>query len=128
MGWRFLRVYRGPSRSRWDGHETLAPFEQALQPSAAELFLGNLPVNDSKPLSSILSVPLSIHMDALSAAGEHDEVAHVVQNVKDAGFEYDAYNWNQMAISLIRAGEPMRAFDIVQKVLIPVAMLGERRL
>ncbi|KAJ4479236.1 hypothetical protein J3R30DRAFT_2735998 [Lentinula aciculospora] len=56
-------------------------------------------------LNTILCLPLSIYVDALSAAGEHEEIARVWKAFQDQGFSFDAHNWNHLAIALIRAGQ-----------------------
>ncbi|KAK7470355.1 hypothetical protein VKT23_001783 [Stygiomarasmius scandens] len=69
--------------------------------------------------ANILCVPLSIYVDALSAAGMHLEIAAVWKRFQVHGFSFDSHNWNHLAIALIRAGEPERAFQIIEKVLLP---------
>jgi len=69
--------------------------------------------------ANILCVPLSIYMDALSAAGMHLEIATVWKKVKMHGFAFDSHNWNHLAIALVRAGEPERAFEVLDKVILP---------
>ncbi|KAF8341387.1 uncharacterized protein EI90DRAFT_3033792 [Cantharellus anzutake] len=69
--------------------------------------------------SNILCVPLSTYISALSGAGKHNEVAHVWAKVKAHGFGFDSHNWNHLAICLVRAGEPERAFEILEKVILP---------
>lgn len=69
--------------------------------------------------ANVICVPLSIHMDALSAAGEHAEVAGVWQAVRAHGFALDSHNWNHLMVVLVRAGEIERAFQILDRVIIP---------
>ena len=69
--------------------------------------------------ANILCVPLSIYMDALSAAGMHLKIAAVWKKVKQHGFAFDSHNWNHLAIALVRAGEPERAFEVIEKVVLP---------
>jgi pentatricopeptide repeat-containing protein PET309 len=78
-------------------------------------------IDSDKPNSRgyLVSIPLSIYTDALSLAGKHEEVASVWRNVRDAKFTADADNWNRLAIALVRAGEVSRAFDVLQKLLLP---------
>lgn len=75
-----------------------------------------------KRKANIICVPLSIHMDALSAAGEHGEVAEVWKTVRAHGFALDSHNWNHLIVVLVRAGEIERAFQIVERVIIPSAL------
>ncbi|KAI0089058.1 hypothetical protein BDY19DRAFT_993291 [Irpex rosettiformis] len=73
----------------------------------------------SRPLGTALCIPLSIFIDAASSAGKHEVVTTTWKLVREAGFAFDAHNWNQLAIAAVRAGEPMRAFQVLQEVLIP---------
>ncbi|KAI0068579.1 hypothetical protein BV25DRAFT_1792801 [Artomyces pyxidatus] len=83
------------------------------------------PREDLQRRANILCVPLSIVMDALSLAGFHDEVAGVWHNVQTHGFAFDAHNWNHLAIVLVRAGEPLRAFQVLERVIIPYQQLAQ---
>ncbi|KAI9000808.1 hypothetical protein BD414DRAFT_472820 [Trametes punicea] len=69
-------------------------------------------------LGIVMCIPLSIYIDALSAAGEHPEVAHVWKALKDQGLLFDSHNWNHLVTALVRAGETHRAFDIVENVIL----------
>ena len=69
--------------------------------------------------ANILCVPLSIYMNALSAAGMHLEIATVWKKMKLHGFTFDSHNWNHLAIALTRAGEPERAFEVLENVILP---------
>jgi pentatricopeptide repeat-containing protein PET309 len=80
----------------------------------------DLPRQDLKRRSNIICVPLSIHMDALSAAGEHAEVADVWKSIRAHGFGLDSHNWNHLIVVLVRAGEIERAFQILERVIIPL--------
>jgi pentatricopeptide repeat-containing protein PET309 len=75
--------------------------------------------SQTKRQANILCVPLSIYMDALSAAGMHLEIAAVWKKMKMHGFTFDSQNWNHLAIALTRAGEPERAFEVLEKVILP---------
>ncbi|KAI0254830.1 hypothetical protein BJV78DRAFT_1279922 [Lactifluus subvellereus] len=89
-----------------------------------ELFSGSdadLPSQGLQRKSNIICVPLSIHMDALSAAGEHAEVADVWKSVRAHGFGLDSHNWNHLIVVLVRAGEIERAFQILERVIIPLS-------
>jgi pentatricopeptide repeat-containing protein PET309 len=65
-----------------------------------------------------LQLPLSIYIDALSYAGLHTEVALVWRDLYKKGQRFDSHNWNHFTISLIRAGQLLPAFEIVEKVLL----------
>lgn len=69
--------------------------------------------------SNVLCMPLSIYIDALSAAGEHHAVLDAWTRAKAEGFSFDAHNWNHLAVVLVRAGELDRAFEVLERVLIP---------
>lgn len=88
-----------------------------------ELFLGNVSTV-SRPRSNILCTPLSIYIDALSAAGEHHAVLDAWTRAKAEGFSFDAHNWNHLAVALVRAGELDRAFEVLERVLIPYSRKG----
>ncbi|KAI9068511.1 hypothetical protein FKP32DRAFT_1754395 [Trametes sanguinea] len=78
-------------------------------------------------LGVILCVPLSIYIDALSAAGEHSEIALVWKALKDDGMQFDSHNWNHLVTALVRAGEPHRAFDVVENVILKYQARARRR-
>ncbi|KAF8622163.1 hypothetical protein AX15_007281 [Amanita polypyramis BW_CC] len=68
---------------------------------------------------SILCIPLSIYMDAMSAAGLHAEVAEAWQEYQARGFGFDSHNWNHLVVALVRAGDTERSFETVEKVILP---------
>ncbi|KAH9060953.1 hypothetical protein EDB87DRAFT_1808159 [Lactarius vividus] len=76
---------------------------------------------DLQRKANIICVPLSIHIDALSAAGEHAEVADVWKTVRAHGFALDSHNWNHLIVALVRAGEIERAFQILERVIVPLS-------
>ncbi|KAH9850795.1 hypothetical protein C2E23DRAFT_734376 [Lenzites betulinus] len=65
-----------------------------------------------------MCIPLSIYIDALSAAGDHAAVARVWTELKAQQLQFDSHNWNHLVVALVRAGEPHRAFDIVENVIL----------
>jgi pentatricopeptide repeat-containing protein PET309 len=71
--------------------------------------------------SNILCVPLSIYVDLLSSTGNHTEIAKVWDELRTHGFTFDSHNWNHLIIALVRAGEPERAFAILERVILPNA-------
>lgn len=73
----------------------------------------------SRRRSDLLCISLSIYIDALSRAGKHIEIAHAWNHLREQGFQFDAHNWNHLVVALVRAGEPVRAFEVVEKVIIP---------
>ena len=77
---------------------------------------------------SLMCVPFSILIDALSAAGKHAEVAQTWKALKDQGLQFDSHNWNHLVAALVRAGEPLRAFDIVENVILRYQHQSRREL
>ncbi|KAG6842058.1 hypothetical protein C0991_003584 [Blastosporella zonata] len=73
---------------------------------------------------NVLCVPLSIYIDALSAAGQHDDIAAVWKELRTRGFSFDSHNWNHLAVALVRAGQVERAFEVVERVIIPYQELS----
>ncbi|VDB97058.1 unnamed protein product [Peniophora sp. CBMAI 1063] len=69
--------------------------------------------------SYLISLPLSIILDALSAAGAHAEVAKLWSTAHSAGFAFDARNWNHLVVVLVRAGELPRAFSVLERIILP---------
>jgi pentatricopeptide repeat-containing protein PET309 len=67
---------------------------------------------------SRLCIPLSIYIDAMSAANRHEDVLRTWADLRERGFGFDSHNWNHLAVSLLRNGEVLKAFDIVENVLI----------
>lgn len=80
----------------------------------------------TKRQANILCVPLSIYIDALSAAGEHFVIAEMWGKARSHGFSFDSHNWNHLAVALVRAADPERAFEIVERVLLPFERHGKR--
>jgi len=79
---------------------------------------GNDP-SANRLLNNILCLPLSMYIDALSAAGEHEEIAYVWREFQEQGFSFDAHNWNHLTVALVRAGQLERALQIVESVILP---------
>ncbi|KAF8165575.1 hypothetical protein B0H34DRAFT_793947 [Crassisporium funariophilum] len=72
-----------------------------------------------------INVPLSIYIDVLSCGGFHSELSEVWQELKKKGQRFDSHNWNHLAVALIRAGQLQRAFEVVEKVLLPYERLAQ---
>jgi pentatricopeptide repeat protein len=66
-----------------------------------------------------LCIPLSIYIDAVSSAGRHIEVARVWNQMRSEGFHFDPSNWNHLAVAMVHAGQPERAFEVIEKVILP---------
>jgi pentatricopeptide repeat protein len=75
---------------------------------------------------SLLCYPFSIYMDAMSRAGQHGLVADEWQRLRDAGFAFDAHNWNHLVVALVRAGEVERAVEVVERVILAYAEASQR--
>lgn len=81
---------------------------------------------ESRVKPDLLSVPLSIYIDALSSAGKHMEVAQVWRQFQENGLRFTSHNWNHLTVALIRAGEAERAFEVLEKVIIPYQRQAEQ--
>ncbi|TFK43766.1 hypothetical protein BDQ12DRAFT_675515 [Crucibulum laeve] len=103
-------------------------FDLGLRYAKADsLFEGSdFDITRSRLQSNILCIPLSIYIDALSAAGLHAAIAEVWKRFQVHGFSFDSHNWNHMAVALIRAGEPARAFEVLERVIIPYQLQSEK--
>jgi pentatricopeptide repeat protein len=78
--------------------------------------------------SHILCIPLSVYILGLSSAGYHTHVARTWAEVGSHGFGYDAHNWNHLAVALMRAGEPVRSFEVVERVILASQVEALRKL
>ncbi|CEH13977.1 FOG: PPR repeat [Ceraceosorus bombacis] len=67
---------------------------------------------------NLLCVPLSMAIDACSAAGRHDDVGRLWAQVRDNGFAFDPQNWNDLVVALLRAGRLEDALRIVNDLLL----------
>lgn len=65
-----------------------------------------------------LCIPFSIYIDAMSSAKRGENIRGVWADMRKHGFGFDAHNWNHFAVALARSGDVLRAFDIVENVLI----------
>lgn len=78
----------------------------------------------TRPLSSspsdLLCKPLSMYMDVLSVSGRHHEVFQLWKFLDKNGFGFDEQNWNHLGLALTRAGRPLQAFALCEKVLFPL--------
>jgi pentatricopeptide repeat-containing protein PET309 len=85
-----------------------------------DTYITEAPLSENMMLrSSIISIPLSVYIDALSAAGHHDRIAQVWKECRDAGMAFDSHNWNHLCVALVRAGALERAFQVIEKVVLP---------
>ncbi|KZT24598.1 hypothetical protein NEOLEDRAFT_1148673 [Neolentinus lepideus HHB14362 ss-1] len=75
---------------------------------------------------TLLCIPLSIYVDALSAGGLHMEIALTWKKLQMFGFSFDSHNWNHLAVALVRSGEIERAFEILERVILPYQLQSQR--
>jgi pentatricopeptide repeat-containing protein PET309 len=123
-----LHAYRGARHI--DAMVQLWPqiFQLALRYSRVDSLLedSNLAETNVYRQTNLLCVPLSIYIDGLSTAGRHLEVAEIWRQLQVNGFAFDSHNWNHLAVALVRAGEPQRAFQILESVILPYQRQSER--
>lgn len=82
----------------------------ALATSASTATLGSFQ-------QSMLCLPLSIAIQAVSRAGAHDKVAELWTQAQDAGLSFDAHNWNHLCVALARADRLPESLHILETVL-----------
>lgn len=75
--------------------------------------------DDIESSTDMLCVPLTIYLDTLSRSEEHDRVLEVWQEYQKQGFSFNFFNWNRLGEYLIRAGEYERAFEVVDRIILP---------
>ncbi|KAF9464859.1 hypothetical protein BDZ94DRAFT_1255416 [Collybia nuda] len=71
-----------------------------------------------------INLSLSIYINILSTAGRHLDIAATWKDFRSQGLVPDSHNWNHLAVALVRAGEPERAFEILEKVILPYQRLS----
>jgi pentatricopeptide repeat protein len=75
--------------------------------------------DEGQTRSNELCVPLSIVLDALSAHGMYQEVKDTWKSVREAGFGFDATNYNSLAIALARTGDIEGACQVLNTIILP---------
>lgn len=108
----------------WEQLYKLAVKDHHAQLESTQKSGESIPVTSRR--SNVLCIGLSIYIDALSRAGRHQDIALAWQKARNDGFAFDAHNWNHLAIALVRAGEPERAFEVIERVLIPYSQFTDR--
>ncbi|GAA6052312.1 hypothetical protein JCM3770_007245 [Rhodotorula araucariae] len=91
------------------------------------------PVTGAAPLrkmvdpaqAALLSVPLTILMEAASRAGLHMLVEPTWRRLAHEGFAFDASNWNALALYFVRDMQLERALWITEHVLCEPTALGD---
>ncbi|TFK55606.1 hypothetical protein OE88DRAFT_640636 [Heliocybe sulcata] len=104
-------------------------FQRAMDMSNIDALFGEGEVpsqNGVRRHPTLLCIPLSIYIDALSAGGLHLEIALTWKKLQMFGFTFDSHNWNHLAVALVRAGEIERAFETLEKVIIPYQLQSQR--
>ena len=105
-------------RRSGDVEGALAIWPHITELASTVVFDADLPEQSFTSRPPGIQLPLSIYVDALSYSGLHTEVALVWQNLHKNGQRFDSHNWNHFAISLIRAGQLLPAFEVMEKVLL----------
>jgi pentatricopeptide repeat-containing protein PET309 len=119
---RLLLAYRRADQidkafNLWSLIEELAERDNLLAGPPAEVEDEN-PENASMEMANI-QLPLSIYLDILSKFGMHVKAANTWFKLQKFGFNFDTHNWNHLVVVLIRAGQTERAFEVMERVLLP---------
>lgn len=69
--------------------------------------------------NNLLCIPLSVTIQAFTAAGLHSRIQQVWLEVRSVGFGFDAHNYNHLIRALALTGDIESAFRVVDRVLIP---------
>jgi len=118
--WLLMDAYRAVGdfeqvRSLWQ-----EIFQLAVKERDMSRFLRHAPEQHKTP-SNLLCAPLSTYLHALSAADRHDEIGEVWRSVRAHGFAYDGNNWTVLCVTLVAAGRLDRAYEVLDRILIPAA-------
>lgn len=83
--------------------------------------LNGIKLDDTEAVATtdILCYPLTIYLDMLCQAGEHDLVLNTWQRHRQMGFRLNFFNWNRLGTYLISAGRYEAAFEIMEMVVLP---------
>ncbi|PPQ65373.1 hypothetical protein CVT24_011484 [Panaeolus cyanescens] len=68
--------------------------------------------------SAPIQSPFSAYIDVLSRLGRHELVFPVWNELESKGMVPDSHNWNHLVVALLRAAQPVRAFQIIEEVLL----------
>lgn len=90
-----------------DAHSTSSPLIPKRQPENA------------------LAIPLSIVLITLGRDNRLLDIRRVWDEVRNAGFGFDAANFNQLAVSLAQSGDVEGAFDVVENVLLDPSVTSQ---
>ena len=109
-----LEAYRRSA----DVEGALAIWPHITELASTAVFNADLPDQTFISRPPGIQLPLSIYIDTLSYSGLHSEIAMIWRDLYKKGQRFDSHNWNHFAIALIRAGQLLPAFEIVDKVLL----------
>lgn len=84
-----------------------------------EIINEDIPGKEMQTRMANIHVPLSVYIDILSKTGLHSEVATTWSELQKEEYEFDSHNWNHLCVALVRAGHVDRAFEILERVLLP---------
>ncbi|CAA7260086.1 unnamed protein product [Cyclocybe aegerita] len=87
----------------------------ASRPSFAKPKEGEEPAEELSPINGALTV----YLDILSKAALHEKMRDTWLELQNQGMKFDHFNWNALVTALIRAGQMERAFEVLEKVLLP---------
>ena len=105
-------------RRNADVEGALSIWPHITELASTAVFNADLPDQSFTSRPPGIQIPLSIYVDALSYAGLHTEVAMIWRDLYKKGQRFDSHNWNHFAIALIRAGQLLPAFEVIDKVLL----------
>ena len=66
---------------------------------------------------NILCVPMSMMIQILSKAGQHEMIARLWARAKEDGFAFDSHNWNHLACAMAQGGQLNAALTVIDRVL-----------
>ncbi|KXN92293.1 hypothetical protein AN958_08524 [Leucoagaricus sp. SymC.cos] len=93
-----------------------------LEIGEATLRAARFPVEGAEDIharTDMLCLPLTIYLDTLSRAGEHEYVLQTWQDYQARGLSFNFFNWNRLGVYLICAGEYERAFEVLDRIILP---------
>lgn len=71
----------------------------------------------SRSRRNLLTIPLSIIIDALTLDGRFDDIANIWITCRENGFGFDSHNWNHLTVALLHARRLKDACGIIERVL-----------
>ncbi|KAK6903295.1 hypothetical protein I203_108560 [Kwoniella mangroviensis CBS 8507] len=95
-----------------------ASFRKSTSGGEQEGGTSSTPALTSRSNDNVLCIPLSIALDSLSISGNYLQVKKIWNDVQDAGFGFDAGNYNHLSVALARTGDVEGAFKIADQILL----------